>query len=103
RQALHAQWSWNGAQVLAVRRHDTHAGGTTAHVDASFLVDGAAVTGAVGQRDQLSLTRERAVRLDIERNQRRAIGHIEGLLVRTEDDAVGAQVLPVPGDHAVRV
>ena len=61
------------------------------------------VAAAGRQLDELTLIGERPVRPNLERGDDRAVGDIQRLLVRAEDHTVGPQILPVGGDHALRV
>ena len=66
------------------------------HVDAPLRVNRAAVAAARGELHELALVGQRSIRLHVERRERRAVGDVERLLVRAEDDAVGDEVLAVP-------
>src|SRR6185295_17124028 len=72
-------------------------------VEAPLRIDRAAVAAAGGELHELALVGQRPIRLHVERRDGRAVGDIERLLVRAEDDAVGGEALAVPGDDAFRV
>src|SRR5215813_10280 len=90
------------AECLAVGRDDLDAGARR-HVDVAFRVDRAAVAAARRELDVLALVGERSVGLYVERRERRAVGHVEHLLVGAERHAVRGQVLAVPGDLSTRI
>src|SRR5712691_11513617 len=77
---------------------DTRAG---RHVEASLRVDRGAVAAARGELHELALIGQRPILLHVERRERRSVGDVERLLIPAEDDAVGGEVLAVPGDDAL--
>src|SRR6478736_4306075 len=93
---------WNDAEMRPVRTDhlDARAG---RHVKAALRVDRGAVAAARPERHELALIGERSVALHVERRERRAVGHIERLLIPAENHAVGGEVLAVPRDRALRV
>src|SRR5207249_11773186 len=72
--------------------------------DASRRVNRAAVAIAASlQLRELTLVGERAVRLNVECCEGRAIGDVECLLVRAQNDPVGREIVAVLGDRALWV
>src|SRR5215468_8244055 len=85
-QALRAR---NRAEELAVRREDVHRlPGRDVHV--AFLIDRGSVAALSAlQLSELALIGQRAVGVDVEREDDRTVRRIQGLLVWAEDDSVG--------------
>src|SRR5262245_35542551 len=71
----------------------------TGNVNASSRIHSGAVA-VTFKLHKLSLVLERAVGLDIECRECRAIGNVECLFIGTQNDAVGAEVIAVSGNNA---
>ena len=81
----------NAAEELAVRREHIHRR-ARGHIHAPLRIDGRAVTAlTAAQFPELPLVGQRAVGLHVERDHHRAVRDVERLLVRAQDDAVGAR------------
>src|SRR5215510_14576757 len=87
--AVQALRSRNRAEELAVRCEDVHRL-PRRDVHDALLIDGGSVAPlAALQLSELALFGQRAVCVDVEREDDRAVRRIQRLLVGAEDDAVG--------------
>src|SRR5262249_24013357 len=73
----------------------------TGNVDTSGRIYSGTIPVAF-EFDKLSLVLERAIGLDIEGSECRAIRDVDRLFIRTQNDSIGTEVLAVPGHHTGR-
>src|SRR3954468_14012732 len=84
------------------------AGSAGRDVETIVVVDSETVTSARGQPDELTLIRQRAIRLHVEGRDRaggtaeRAVRHVQRLLVAAEHDTVRVEPFAVARDDALR-